>query len=341
MEIFYQDELSHKGQPDTTDKTAKRQRNELVNDQPRLPMKIISLNDDCLMKIFNYLNLRNLFNVGIGNEWLRPAAACVYKQKFGAKRAIIHECDDICHFMYPAPVESSNRIDIYGLKMCLRYLRCFGPSIRDISIDYNKSQSKRYQHVHDYLSKYCMESLVDVSFCWLLENSIPRFEKPLNSVTSITVQDSDLGKQLLSFAESCPNVCNLVLYDVCLDRNFNAASFKQLQHLTICAAFCSSRSVLITAYTELLHKNSQLESIELETSYIGGMETWVQMIKNNKAITKLIVTSRSIQCLVYLSQVQRLVNEHPSFIELDLRRYDFTVDNAVAMIQQLSALKKV
>lgn len=341
-----QDETGLKRQRNATNEGGpphKRQRNELPNQLALgLPMKIIGLNDDCLIKIFNHLNLLNLFNVAIANEWLRPAAAYVYKRKFGTKRVIINGCDFICH-VYSAPVESSNHIDIYGLKMALQYLRCFGPSIRDLSIDYSQSQSKRYQYVLDYISKYCEESLVNVSFSWLLENSMPHFNKQLINVASITVQHSNLGKQLLEFAESCSNVKNLKLYDVCLDRNFIAAAFMQLQDLTICAASCCSRFLVNRAYTKLLRMNPQLQSVELETSYIRGMtmETLLQMLKNNTAINKLIVTSNSMKYRVKLSAVQQLANEHPSIAELDLHQYEFTVDNVIAIIEQLSALKKI
>lgn len=41
-----------------------------------------------------------------------------------------------------------------------------------------------------------------------------------------------------------------------------------------------------------------------------------------------------------LAEVQQFANEHPSIIELDLYRYEFTVQNAIAMIHQLGALKK-
>lgn len=64
-----------------------RQRSELsAVEEPARPTKIIDLNDDCLVKIFKSLNIEDLFNVAVANEWLRPAANSVYKRKFGAKK---------------------------------------------------------------------------------------------------------------------------------------------------------------------------------------------------------------------------------------------------------------
>lgn len=67
--------------------------------------RIIDVNDDCLRKISQYLDLHNFFNVAIANEYLRPAAAEVYKHKYGEKDVNIHECDD-----YRRRTRSSTRV---------------------------------------------------------------------------------------------------------------------------------------------------------------------------------------------------------------------------------------
>lgn len=58
------------------------------------PKKIIDLKNDCLAKIFGYLNLQSLFNVARANEWLRPAAASVYDRKYGDIKISINSCDN-------------------------------------------------------------------------------------------------------------------------------------------------------------------------------------------------------------------------------------------------------
>lgn len=49
--------------------------------EPKSTTKIIDLNDDCLVKIFEYLNIQNLLNVALANDWLRSAANDLYKRK--------------------------------------------------------------------------------------------------------------------------------------------------------------------------------------------------------------------------------------------------------------------
>ena len=101
------------------------------------PMKITDLDDDCLEKIFENLDLRSLFNVAVANEWLRPAARVVYKRKFGVKYVRIQKS----HHSLPSSLKltiAGNYILVKSLKTCLQYLRCLGSSISNLDIHYNK-----------------------------------------------------------------------------------------------------------------------------------------------------------------------------------------------------------
>lgn len=92
--------------------------------------KIVDLNDDCLMAVFEVLDdLQSLFNVSIANEWLRPAARAVYRRKCGARKVKISGCNNHrsngrAELFVP---RRANRINVTGLKPALLYLRCFGP----------------------------------------------------------------------------------------------------------------------------------------------------------------------------------------------------------------------
>lgn len=326
-------------------------------DQPDEPTKIIGVNDDCLVKIFNHLNLNDLCKVAIASEWLRPAAVDVYNnRKFGTKLVVLNKCDDyqftkkviinttnkVVYFKPFVVHEFGDRIEISGLKSCLQYLRCFGSSISNISIDYNESNSKRYQHVHDYINEYCMNSLTNISFDALPKNSMLHFKKPLNNVTAITIRDSDLRQQLPSFSNWFPNVHHMNLCNVHSSDHFIAATFANLQSLSIDDRFAANTGFLSGNVAELLHLNPKLQSIELigKNNSEMTMNKLLQMIKNNAAVTKLEVKIYSSAFLVSLSEIQQLANEHPSLTELKLWRYEIPADNVNVLIRQLNNLKK-
>lgn len=61
----------------------KRQRVDSSDEPADKTTKIVDLNDDCLVKILEHLDLQSLFNVAIASEWLRLAAGDVYKRELG------------------------------------------------------------------------------------------------------------------------------------------------------------------------------------------------------------------------------------------------------------------
>lgn len=126
--------------------------------------KIIDLNDDCLVKIFEPLDLCSLFNVAIASEWLRPAARMAYKRsEFGAKHVEIDKCDDFCkpntrlRASINRTIFLSFKLDEYckdirtnGLKMALQYLRCFGPSITINNLLCTTDQRANHSSIYIY-----------------------------------------------------------------------------------------------------------------------------------------------------------------------------------------------
>lgn len=323
------------------------------------PTKIIDLNDDCLEKVFNHLDVvENLFNVAAANGFLVPAAAIVYKRKFGAKSVAMNAYDDLrtvrTRCIKPVVSEDvSGVVHVNGLKTCLQYLRLFGSSIPCLLISDNGLNRKRCQYVVDYVTKYCAGNLASITLRGLAKCSMPHFAKPFENVTKINFENCDLGKHLPSFAELCPNIRILSLCGV----RFNGTViFHQLQHLSIDDQYDRYRDIKKNAAAGLLRANPQLQSIELVVENMRDMPmtNLLQIIKSNAAITKLNVPFRysgeldvsrpSDQdrnvCLVNSAEVEQIVNEHPSLIELYLYQYEITVPDAIKMVQQLSALKK-
>lgn len=326
------------------DEQQKRQRSLSPDDDPMQTTKITSLNDDCLVKIFNLLGLKDLFNVAIANEWLRPAARDVYKRKFGAKEVFI---DGIRR---PAP-EESHSIKIRGLKMSLQYLRCFGSSIKELTFDYRGFNCKRNQYVHHYINEYCVESLIKIAFIRKLNNPIEHFVKPFNNVMNVKVSDSNLGQQLPSFVEWFPNLQSLELYNTNLDDGFTNARFHHLEKLKY-GENCENRST-IKDVTTLLSSNRQLRDVTIHMGYdgISAMSTLSDMIKNNPLISKLdTLAPESVEYRAYSTamekldplELQRLIKEHPSMVSLSLPRcYQFTTAEAIKLIPQLEPLELI
>lgn len=178
--------------------------------------KNIGLKYDSLQAIFEHLDLQSLFNVAVGHELLRPAAVKVYEHRFGTKAVYISKCNDFCPpflrsdriLRHPALKESSNMIVVRGLHTTLRFLRCLGGSlVTDLTIDYDKSNSKRYQYLHQYISKYCAKGLTRITFSNMpyATKSDEIFSKMFPNVKLVCFRNCDMKRDTPTLRKWFPN----------------------------------------------------------------------------------------------------------------------------------------
>lgn len=354
-----------------SDSLRKHHRLESCDEQSGRIATITDLDDVCLENIFNHLNLKDLFSVADANKFLVPAARHVYKRKFGTKTVRISGCDDLqpntranARNGYvsrsAAPRDRiPGTINIRNLKWTLSFLRHFGPSIAHLSISYNRSRSHRYQYVHQYINKYCVESLVDMSFHDKPNIKIQHFhERPFVNVVSVNFSDCHLGTQLPSMVEWFPNLQSLKLSKVRLNHRYANASFHHLENLEIFETNYSGFSMRdVSTFLPLNRglRNVNFNMCNMQKLPIAAL---LDIIRENQSIEKLVVRmiSESIfQEILFFDinpiqinlieinpiEIDRFVNEHPSLVELDLLFCRFKAVDAIALHRQLKCLKKL
>lgn len=304
--------------------------------------KIIDLDDVCLDKIFMPLNIKDLFSVAVGNEWLRPAANFVYKRKFGDKKV---------WFSRVHSTQSTNALNnigvfiiIYDFKTCLEFLRCFGTSITHLEISYGQSNSKRYRYVHQYVNEYCSESLVTLQFDRKSSFAMEHIKKPFNNVQHIQLFGCDLSENFRSFDDIFPHLRHLSIDGVGLNHCFIAATPTRLERLSISLAdnnnyFATKRYNVLN---QLLQSNHQLQSLTLFAPALNSItfNSLLDMIKENQLISELVLSTGYAPHSVNAKQIEHLAREHPLLAELDLQSFHFTTDNIMTIIRQPTVLKK-
>lgn len=323
----------------------KKQRLELPDDAEQ-KMKITDVIDDCLAMIFGHLDVENLLNVAIACKYLVPAVADVFKRKHSKKEFVINECDDfhpnMCGDDYAirSPKERNTNIGIYGLKASLLYLRYFGSCIQNLTIDYYKSESIRYEFVHQYINTYCTESIISISFMHLPCISIERFEKPFTNVRNVMVRESDLSKQLTSCGKWFPNMRRLKLANVRFTDDFDQTSFRHLKHLCVCLDH--EVGLKKTDVAQLLQSNRRLRSLQIEVYDDSiAMNTLLNLIKDQTKLTKLDMRllCEYSNLRVHSTVANRIANEQPSLVRLHLPQYKFETNDVIALVNQLNTLK--
>lgn len=317
--------------------------------------KIIDLNDDCLMKIFGYLDVQSVFNVAVANEWLRPAAGELYKRKFGRIMVQIEGCEiirpntranaraDSANTSF-APKFNANKdcVTVRGLKTCLLYLRCLGPSIRHLAIDYSgwtMSNRKCYDRVHQYMNEYCAESLTTFSFRSMQQDAtIDHFQKGFANVKLVRIHGHCLIQLFQSFDKWFPALRDLRLMNI---MEYDSVT-KPFQHLANLVIKHSNYERIATEkiVADLLNGIHQLKTLVIgHEKYLSmqALDVWLDLIREQSSIWGLFIDT--IGCgPINLQQVQRLVQEHSTLVSLQLPNYRFNCDGAAALVRQLKAL---
>lgn len=319
---------------------------------PASPFKITDLNDDCLMKCFNHLDLASLFHAAVANEYLRPAANAVYKRKFGGKKVQI-KGEQFPFWLFAAndttlslglksaPYEFDGCIQVCGLRTCLQFLRCLGASIDHLTIGYLQWDDKEYDYIHQYINKYCAETLTSIVFQDKSNHAIDHFEKAFVNVQSVAVYHSNLAMQLRSFAKWFPNMQSLELRDVKMLDHTMKMPFQQLEDLriNINGGRCGLTKRMAA---RIFHLSPKLQHLKVRVFGRQGiaLSTLLNIIEVNQNVCDLQVSMEKHTMKVLPWDVERLVNEHPSLIELDLTGHKFKADDAVMVIQKLQSLQK-
>lgn len=315
------------------------------------PTKITDLFDECLENVFNRLDLISLFNVTGSNEWLRPAARLAYKRNYGQRLVCLTAIEKrICATgagaaaCQSALVEDAGTVVVFGLKACLEFLRCLGPSIANLAIVYKEANAKWCHYVHQYINQYCAENLATMVFLEKSSNPIEHLEKPFVNVQSVLVVKSDIGNQFASFPQWFPNLCILEMRDVCMYDPSIAMPFDRLVHLGIDI----NNGTIRNGFTKreaanLLRLCRGLLSLEVRMpAGRQGMtlNTLLNCIDANQNLQKLIISMERYWSIVKLAEVQRFASEHPNVFTVCLKNYKFTADTAGAMVRQLNDLKQ-
>lgn len=332
----YEPKLNNKRQHghDNDDDQPTESKYQRLATHPYQPMEIMDLEN---------LDLHNLFNVAITNEYLRPAAATVYKRKFGNIEVNIQN-----HGL--ELTDHGNWINAFGLNMCHQYLRCFGASISNLCIRYEPYdriyycwKENEYAQIHQHLNEYCAESMVKIEFLGKpAKLLIKHFEKPFINVHTVRVTSGDLNDQFSSFPQWFPNVRSLELTGIDISSCNIKTPFHQLQDLRIDFHRDKCRDIEDERFIHLLRMCYRLKCFKLiwRGRYGRTFNTLLNFIEGNPMIHNLTVSMTRCSMTVSPIEIERIVNEHSALAELNLNGFEFTAEDAIRLIKELHSLKK-
>lgn len=207
-------------------------------------LKIVHLNNDCLERVFSYLNLMDLTNVAESNVHLAVSACNLFALKFK-------------HLKY----------NCFDSRMCdetfLLALDRFGKFIQRLQIEF-RVDAKRDRIIFEAIIKNC-KTVTELSFSHLYEALI--FDEPFPNVRKLHLADCFNGfHQSLFQLNSCfPILNSLEVYNV---RDFwekiVITRYQSLEHFGFFKFPESSTKEDAQKIAEFLHENPQLKSLAMD-----------------------------------------------------------------------------
>lgn len=259
-------------------------------DQLMQTTKITDLNDDCLERIFMLLDVENLLNVKLANKWLGPAADIVYKRKFGTYSVClysVHNPQNTSRAVASIICEDDN-INITDFKVCLQFVRCFSAFITHLDLYYGRLESARYDYVHQYINRYCADSLIAFRIHCKPAFAIKNFEKPFVAVQTVQLYGCDLCEQCLPLAEWFPNVRELNINGFGLRHHLITAPPTQLEQVSFTMTD-TKRGFILSLHGcigNLVKSNRKLQKLTIKTFVQIAMTPLLNVIRKNRSDSK-------------------------------------------------------
>lgn len=320
--------------------SAKRQienEGELEQIEPKEQVNITDVNEDCLVMIFGHLDFPSLVNVGISSPFLLDAAKVALHRKYGG----INKKPIYCFVAGNYINWYQGTVYVRGFKQCLQFLRCFGEDISYLKVDYNVY--KHSARIDQYIGKYCGDRLTSLNMI-CSPAALVNIEEPFNSLQNLSIDRCKLGQQLMRLSTLFPKIRSLKIVlssGIGRVRGINT-HFPQLEHISVGIDY-KNRSVGLSQQnlSMILHDNPQLCSLEIAIPEQQGMsfEKFLNMVRENKSLTKLVITIDFSSYKANENKVKQFAAALPALIELDIRRYRLTSQDALYLINQLPALQ--
>lgn len=237
------------------DQKPKRQKLETINgpsaEQNASSTRLTDVNDDCLERIFLYLNLDDLLNIVHTNKQLKNAADLAFSRKYDGTKSKIFV--DSFHFSIEL---NGNPVRLISLHNPYRLLRSFGHLLSNLVV--------HTQKVVSYVNEYCFESATEISFYKMSKADFNGLQKLFANVEVLSLISCILGSKVMQLNSRFPKIRMLKLIRLEAQPKCIKVHFPYLEQLEIKGALPTAR---INDTLSVLQLNPQLRRLILDTDY--------------------------------------------------------------------------
>ncbi|XP_055303234.1 uncharacterized protein LOC129568917 [Sitodiplosis mosellana] len=250
--------------------------------------KIIDVNYDCLEHIFKDFEFIDLFNVVDSNKHLVAVAGQIFKRKYHEFTVDIGISNCVANDGYFTLL--TDCIWVTDRTAALKFLRHFGHAITKLKIACFSTDDTFFTQLHRYVHEYCSETLIEISFYYMIEFVLSSIEKPFPNVESVSFKCVKLNDNLWQLNRLFPNMRRLTLHamdevtnPMCIEEHF-----PNLQSLTIENQFERLEDRALNGFKEAnimeaLRLNPNVQHLNLkyfDTKFLQKIGEYIQHVEN-------------------------------------------------------------
>lgn len=318
-------------------------------------INLTDINIDCLESIFNHLDLISLLTVSDSNGYVKRAAELIFVRRYGKKKIWL----DLFINCPASPVdEQLNQIKIFGLKTCLKVLRCFGHLITNLHITGDRfvlcENKKDTNRLIEYVSKFGNKNLREISFEKLGKTALLQIKAEFPMVETVRYKQCEVKTAFVGINHIFPKMQSLEL--IWTDVTYMDVFMPNLERLLIDLPIYLDISQKERIET-MIQLNPQLKCLKMY--FFFWNTTFLQSIsKHFKSIENLEIAFNFIESETYNVQhihmnnvkkfhIQSIVVPHITFSFNQLEEFTFetncrwTEDNINLIIKHTSITKLV
>lgn len=289
---------------------------------------------ELLDRIFDFLDVKSLLSVADTCKRLQRVAVARFGAHFDNKYIWLYDSNYFGRRSPQGIFVNGDRIEVVGLNVCLRFLRCFGSNLLHLKVPCSDVLMVRY------INQYCADTVNSMSFMHDGAFPIENFPKPFKNVEKINVSFVNLRNYLPKFVALFPKLRQLEMTNIKMNGNAVAVSFPHLTYLNLKVSSIDSNvkdDLSTNNISKLLDANRQLQTLYIRSIDVINLTDLLNMISGNPFLLNLFICQE--YCRVNAVELERFVSEHPTIEVLNLRYYEFGADDAIEFIRRLNSLK--
>lgn len=253
------------------------------------PTTLVDVNNDCLERIFELLDFRDLIYLAEANKHLGISAETVFIRKL-KRRMIVVKIENPSVRRQKIDIRSD--LDVYDDVICIRRpllaiqtIRRFGSSIPEIHLqsdEWSFFREKFFVHIN----KYCHKTLNTLIIHGDYSNMFGAMENRFENVEKFTYHEGTIGRGCEQFNRLFPRLHHLKVIDsVISDWKYISYNFPMLNAFTFNYDLNFPTNFTDNYLKTIITLNPQLESFELISYYEPSIWRFVNAnLKNLKSI---------------------------------------------------------